>query len=548
MGMQAIDVRRSRRIRASPQLVARRGTSNRCQEQRRSQCAKTELARKHARAAVSCLSKMRARPGKGPSAEDSPDSILYRRTINSLTAWVGSAIIDRESRRSEAERDSSVDDPKTTHTKLGKYLRAAIQWLPLGMAIKRWLLVLASGVALLSLGLSFLLRELYPLPNVFYYFTLQFIPRSLRAALFILVGIGALVGGLVGLNRSLLRPFVDPRLENLVRSLQRYRRRERGPKIVAIGGGHGLSTLLRGLKEHTAHVTAIVTVADDGGSSGRLRRELGVLPPGDFRNCIAALADDEALTTLLFQYRFGNGSGLNGHSFGNLFITAMAEVTGSFEQAILESGRVLAVQGQVLPSTLQDVRLTADLRPLPHAEAVDSVPGRVNRVSGESSISEAGGAIEQVYLDPPDAPAYPGAVQALLNADLIVAGPGSLYTSVLPNLLVPAIAQAVEASPARKVYVCNVATQRGETEGYSVSDHVAALETHVPGCLFPVVLANDNQEVAFESSPGVRLVPLDVPADAEYRVVAADLVDRAHPWRHDSDKLAQALLRLVEDD
>jgi uncharacterized cofD-like protein len=435
-----------------------------------------------------------------------------------------------------------------TGLKLRRYLRFAIQWLPVGMGIKRWLLLMVSGVALLSLGFGFLLRELYPLPSIFYYLTLQFIPRGVRAGLFVLVGFSAVSIGLLGLNQSLLRPFVDPDPKTVMRALRRYRRRERGPKVVAIGGGHGLAALLRGLKEHTTNITAIVTVADDGGSSGRLRRELGVLPPGDFRNCIAALADDEALTTHLFQYRFGNGSGLNGHSFGNLFITAMAEVTGSFERAILESGRVLAVQGQVLPSTLQDVTLTADLEAGPNADADESVPAKLNRVSGESSIPEAKGVIQRVYLDPSDAMAYPGAVRALLNADLIVAGPGSLYTSVLPNLLVPAIAEAVQASPARKVYVCNVATQRGETEGYTVADHVAALESHVQGSLFPIVLANSNLEVDFKSSPGVQLVPPEVSSDPTYRVVTADLVDGTHPWRHDSDKLARALLRLLEHD
>ncbi|MGD8996525.1 MAG: YvcK family protein [Anaerolineae bacterium] len=439
-----------------------------------------------------------------------------------------------------------MNDWKRIRLRLRRYLSFAIQWLPIGMGIKRWLLILVVGVALLSLGFSFLLRELYPLPSIFFYLTLQFIPRGVRAGLFVLVGVGATLMGLVGLNRSLLRPFVDPNPEMLVKAVQRYRRRERGPRIVAIGGGHGLATLLRGLKGHTANITAIVTVADDGGSSGRLRRELGVLPPGDFRNCIAALADDEALTTHLFQYRFGNGSGLNGHSFGNLFITAMAEVTGSFERAILESGRVLAVQGQVLPSTLRDVTLTADLRAAPCAQAQEGPSARLSRVSGESRIPEAQGAIQRVYLDPSDAPAYPGALRALLNADLIVAGPGSLYTSVLPNLLVPGVAQAVASSPACKVYVCNVATQRGETDGYSVADHVAALEAHVQGGLFPIVLANDNLDVDFESSPGVELVAPEIPPDAEYRVVASDLVDRLYPWRHDSNKLARTLLRLLE--
>jgi len=417
-----------------------------------------------------------------------------------------------------------------------RYIRTALKWLTPGIGIKRWLLVLAGGIALLSLGFGLLLRQLYPLPGVFYYLTLQFIPRGLRAGLFGLIGLAAMTLALIRLNRALLEPFVEADPETVVDAVYRHRQRGRGPKVTVIGGGHGLSVLLRGLKRYTSNITAIVTVADDGGSSGQLRRELGVLPPGDLRNCIAALSDDEALMTQLFQYRFGNGGGLNGHSFGNLFITAMAEVTGSFERAILESGRVLAVRGRVVPSTLQDVTLTADLQ---------AEPAEVSRVTGESSIAEAGGAIEWVYLEPDDAPAYPEAVRALLEADLIVAGPGSLYTSVLPNLLVPDVARAAAASRALKVYVCNVATQRGETDGYSVGDHVAALEAHVGAGLFPVVLANDNLDVDFDAPPGVELVPVDFPSSAGYRVITADLIDPAHPWRHDGHKLAQALLRLL---
>ena len=420
--------------------------------------------------------------------------------------------------------------------RLRRHIQTGLKWLTPGIGVKRWLLLLAGGIALLSLGFSFLLRQLYPLPNVFYYITFQFIPRGLRAGLFMLAGVAALVIALIGLNRALLAPFVEADPETLVNAVYRYRQRERGPRVVAIGGGHGLSVLLRGLKWHTSNITAIVTVADDGGSSGRLRRELGVLPPGDFRNCIAALADDEALTTQLFQYRFGNGKELNGHSFGNLFITAMAEVTGSFERAILESGRVLAIQGRVLPSTLYDVTLMGDLQ---------AEPVGVSRVTGESRITQARGVIERVYLEPDDAPAYPEAVRALLEADLIVAGPGSLYTSVIPNLLVPDVAQAIVASRARKVYVCNVATQSGETDGYSAGDHAAVLEAHVGPGLFQVVLVNDNLDVDFDAPPGIELVRVDFPPGAGYRVVTVDLVDHARPWRHDSAKLARALLDLL---
>ncbi|RLC67498.1 MAG: hypothetical protein DRI48_02115, partial [Chloroflexi bacterium] len=222
-------------------------------------------------------------------------------------------------------RIAPVDDEHNEQImRLRRHVQTTMRWLLPGIGVKRWLLLLAGGIAILSLGFSFLLRELYPLPGVFYYLTFQFIPRGLRAGLFGLVGLACVVLALIGINRTLLAPFVDTSPEAVVNAVYCYRQRGRGPKIVAIGGGHGLAVLLRGLKRYTSNVTVIVTVADDGGSSGRLRRELGVLPPGDFRNCIAALADDEALTTQLFQYRFGNGQGLNGHSFGNLFITAMA--------------------------------------------------------------------------------------------------------------------------------------------------------------------------------------------------------------------------------
>lgn len=421
--------------------------------------------------------------------------------------------------------------------KLRKRIRAAFKWLTPGMGVKRWILLLAWGIALLILGFGSLIRQLYPWPTVFHYATLQFIPRGLRTGVFGVLGLAAVITALIGLNRTLLAPFVAGDPETVVNAVYHYRQRGRGPKVVAIGGGHGLSVLLRGLKHYTSNITAIVTVADDGGSSGRLRRELGVLPPGDLRNCIAALADDEALMTQLFQYRFGDGGSLNGHSFGNLFITAMAGITGSSERAILESSRVLAIQGRVVPSTLHDVTLMADLR---------NETG-LSRVSGESRIPEVGGDIERVYLEPDGVPAYPGAVRALLDADLIVAGPGSLYTSVLPNLLVPDIVRAIAASRALKVYVCNVATQHGETEGYNAGDHVAALEAHVGSGLFSVVLANNNLDVDFQTSDGVTLVQPEFPPHTCYRVMTADLVDPAQPRRHDSKKLARLLIRLVEE-
>jgi uncharacterized cofD-like protein len=406
------------------------------------------------------------------------------------------------------------------------------KWLYPGMGVKRWLLLLLLGTTCISLGLAYFLVNIYrqqPLPDVFYYLTLQFVPRLARAALFGGLGLAAVVIAVVQLSRSLLAPFLRPGQE-VTKTVYQHRQRNRGPKVVVIGGGTGLSTLLRGLKEYTTNITAIVTVADDGGSSGRLRRELGVLPPGDFRNCIAALADAESLTTQLFQYRFIEGDSLNGHSFGNLFIAAMAGVTGSFERAILESGRVLAVQGRILPSTLDNVTLCADLRGEDEAR----------RVEGESSITAAELPIERVFLQPDKVRAYPETIRAILEADLIVAGPGSLFTSVLPNLLVEDIARAIHASRASKVYVCNVATQRGETDGFSVGDHIEALQRHVGRNVFHHVLVNDNLNVKLNSN--TQLVPLDHEAERDYQVVSADLIDPQKPWRHDPQKLARSLM------
>lgn len=418
------------------------------------------------------------------------------------------------------------------------------KWLAVGLNVKRWLVLLFLGVTILSLGFAYFLVNLYrtqAMPPVFYYLTLQFIPRLYRALLFGLAGAGMIVIAVYKLNQSLLAAFRSPTQSKLVDVIYRHRRRGRGPKVVVIGGGTGLSTLLRGLKEHTSNITAIVTVADDGGSSGRLRRELGLLPPGDLRNCIAALADSEALTTQLFQYRFAQGGGLDGHSFGNLFIAAMAGVTGSFEAAIAESSKVLAVQGRILPSTLRNVILCADV--------VWPDPGVAEgliRVSGESEIPQAGRRIERVFLEPENVPAYPEAVRAILEADLIVAGPGSLYTSVLPNLLVPDIARALRASSAPKVYVCNVATQLGETEGYGVDDHIEALERHVGPGLFSHVLVNSNTSPQLPSDWRVELTLPRYQAARGYNVILADVIDLEKPWRHDSWKLASSLMNSFE--
>ncbi len=411
-----------------------------------------------------------------------------------------------------------------------------VKWFYFGMHIKRWLVLLLAGVAIMGLGFSYFLREVYvsyTFPGFVYYITLQFIPRYVRGAIFLATSIAVILFAIWKLNSSLLSAFVRPgkRDESLVNIIYNYRYLRRGAKIVAIGGGTGLSTLLRGLKEYTGNLTAIVTVADDGGSSGRLRRELGVLPPGDVRNCIAALADAEPLMTSLFQYRFSEGSGLEGHSFGNLFIVAMSGVTGNFEEAIRETSRVLAVRGQILPSTLANVTLSA--------RTEDE-----ELIHGEHNITERGGRIRQLFLHPEDARANPDAIAAILNADMIVVGPGSLYTSVLPNLLVEGIRRAVAVSPALKVYVCNVATQHGETDAFAVSDHYQVLHDHVKAHLFHYVVANNRLAEAFPEQWQSEPVKVDQTAMNGCRVVAADVVSEGNPYHHDPKKLADALIRL----
>jgi uncharacterized cofD-like protein len=419
-------------------------------------------------------------------------------------------------------------------------MKRLFRWFVPGLGVKRWFILALAGMTLLSVGLAIFLLDLYRTEStnqvyitILSYLSLRFLPRWLRSAIFILLGLGMVSAGIWQMNRALIRPFMRPGF-HVVDRLADYRRRGRGPRIVVIGGGHGLSTLLRGLKQHTYNLTAIVTVADDGGSSGRLRESMGILPPGDIRNCLAALSNDEALLTQLFQYRFSGEPGLDGHSFGNLFISALRDITGSFEEAVAESGRVLSVHGRVLPSTLHNVKLVADVR-LPHLTTVV-------RVEGESHIPEIDGLVRRVWLEPNDAPAFPPAVGALLNADIIIVGPGSLYTSLLPNLLVHDVLAAAQSSRALKIFICNIATQAGETDDYSCYDHVRALEEHVGEDLFDIVLCNDNYDTP--PSAGVQWVEADQISLRDTRLYTADFVDADHPWRHDANKLSQTLMNL----
>ncbi|MBD2105093.1 gluconeogenesis factor YvcK family protein [Leptolyngbya sp. FACHB-261] len=416
-------------------------------------------------------------------------------------------------------------------------------WLSPGLSVKRWLALSAVGVLLTSIGLAILFR-LTPIFYVTRFLSnvvetlVQVFPNTVSGPIAILLGVGLIWWGqkrTLGTLTQVLMPEGDAELVDLLRNHQRL---NRGPKIVAIGGGTGLSALLRGLKSYSANITAIVTVADDGGSSGRLRREIGVLPPGDIRNCLAALADEEKLITELFQYRFKAGDGLIGHSFGNLFLTALSDITGDLEQAIAASSRVLAVRGRVLPATLTNVSLWAEL-----------ADGR--RIEGESNITEAGGSILRIGCVPEHPPALPRAIAALKDADYIILGPGSLYTSVIPNLLVSGMVETLRERRVPRIYVCNIMSQPGETQGYTVSDHVRAIDRAAGARLFDAVLVQktppSEQTIRNYREIGAHPVILDREKLARLgcRILLANIMEESESGliRHDPERLANVLLR-----
>ena len=420
------------------------------------------------------------------------------------------------------------------------------RWLTLGIGVKRYLLLIFLGTVVLALAMAMFLAFVYrtidipgPAGTVVYYLTLQFLEHPVRELTVGVLGLLIAGSGALLLGRSVLSVVVDPQ-DNLAEILYQNRRLQRGPRIVAIGGGTGLGVLLRGLKKYTNNITAVVTVADDGGSSGRLREELGLMPPGDIRQCLAALADSESLMQDVMEYRFSRGQGLQGHSLGNLLIAAMADLNdGNFERGVNDLSEVLRVRGRILASTLTDVRLAAQMD-----------DGSI--VRGESRIRSAGKPIARVLIEPRYVAANDEAVKELLAADIIVLGPGSVHTSVLPNLLVGDIATAVRASSAVKVYVCNVATEPGETDGYSLADHVTSLMSHVGSGLFQYTLVNSNTRLGVEPGSGSRIVECDPAVQVELletgvQAVTADVVDHNDPRHHDSETLAAALLELYEE-
>lgn len=354
-------------------------------------------------------------------------------------------------------------------------------WLLPGLEIKRWFALIFLGSLLITIGLM-ILFNLRPV-----YFIMEFIrkiamtvPTDILSVVITVIGAFLFFKGWKKTNLSILDLHNGKEESTLLETLYTRRKLNRGPKIVAVGGGTGLSMLLKGIKKITNNITAVVTVGDDGGSSGRLREELGVLPPGDIRNCIAALADDEDLVTKLFQYRFKSGEGLEGHSFGNLFLTALCSITGNMVSAIKASSNVLSIRGRVLPSTLDDMRLGAEYE-----------DGSI--VRGESDIPEAHKKIKRLFIEPSDCKALNTVIEAIREADLIILGPGSLYTSVIPNLLIKEISEEIIKANAKKIYVCNIMTQPGESDNYSVSDHINALYKHAGSdTLIDAVLVNNS--------------------------------------------------------
>lgn len=431
------------------------------------------------------------------------------------------------------------------------------RWLTPGIGIKRWLGVVFLGLLLLALGVAHVVRQVTLdfrpgglTGTLIDAVTLQFLPYALRGLIAASLGIGIVLLGVVRVVRAVTEPLRTADEEQpLVEVIYQKRFLAKGPRVVAIGGGTGLSALLRGMKAHTSHLTAIVTVADDGGSSGALREELGIPPVGDIRNCIAALADAEPLMRELLSYRFPGGrhekgqpvemepGSLGGHAIGNLLIAALTAVEGGdFEEGVRRMNRVLAVRGQVLPASPTPITL--------HARTRNGVV-----VSGQSNVMRTSG-IERVWITPGEVAASEDALAAIAEAEVIVLGPGSLYTSLLPVLLIPRIREAVASASAIRVFACNVATQLGETAGYDLADHIEALIAHTAPGLVDLVLANDRFDAHVPEDWQAESVRLRWPplVGSPPRLVTDDIVDHENAHRHDPARLAAAVLRAAEQE
>jgi len=419
-------------------------------------------------------------------------------------------------------------------------LRGGLRWLYPGMRIKRWGLLVLCSTALLVMVLLVvlgkdkirLLYELVPKESV---------PRETIIALVFILGIAGFTLGISRLVRSIARGVAPGSEEKTTDLIFRTRILERGPRVVALGGGTGLSTLLRGLKETTSNITAVVTMTDDGGSSGRLRAELDVLPPGDVRNCILALAEDEARMARLFQHRFRGAGELDGHSVGNLLLVGLEQATGGFDRAIEEMSHILNVRGRVLPATLTRTQLVARME---DGEWVE----------GETRVAHDPRRIRQIRLSALAVPPHPEVLEAIERAELLLLGPGSLYTSLIPNLLVEGISQALERATCEKMYVANLMTEHGETDGFTLRHHLEVLNEYVPLGSFSSVLINTTPpaEHLLRSYREERAEPIkdDLEAGNEYglEAIREDLLGTIElegklTVKHDPHKLARAIVR-----
>ncbi|MBN2831165.1 MAG: YvcK family protein [Candidatus Omnitrophica bacterium] len=408
-------------------------------------------------------------------------------------------------------------------------INSLFKWFYPGIGLKRWIALSTFGIIILIFSSGRLRTD-------------EFIAFKILDAVILFSGIIILILGVKRILRSLISVFVPvSRGADLLDIIYQNKQINRGPKVTVVGGGTGLSVLLTGLKQFTSNISAIVTVADDGGSSGRIREEFDILPPGDIRNCLVALADAPALMRDLFQFRFDTNSQLSGHSFGNLFITVMTRLTGDFEKAIKETSKVLALRGQVIPSTLNKVVLAAR-----HKDGTTTV--------GENNIPKTHRSIERVYLNPDKPQATPDAIKAIKEAQVIVLGPGSLYTSIIPNLLIKEIVDAIVVSDAVKVYVCNVMTQPGETDGYSVSEHIRALIIHSHPKIMDYCVVNTSEvpkDILRRYADQDSYVVVNDRRKIEemgYRVIEDDFVTIEDTLiRHDYLKLAKIILGFIEE-
>lgn len=420
------------------------------------------------------------------------------------------------------------------------------KWLHPGLHIKRWLFIFGLGMMATSFGLvltfnyqwlgqieEWMFRILYETTGHYNYTVLATI-----GIVVMILGVVVMGWATRRLIRTMLGVVIPNESGNISDLILSNLKLSKGPKVAVIGGGTGLSVMLRGLKTKTYNLTAVVTVADDGGSTGRIRQDLDIIAPGDLRNCLVALADKEGLMEKLFAHRFGGSGNLTGHSFGNLFIAALIEVLGDVEEAMDATSKVLKVRGKVVPATAEKVSLNAEL-----------TDGRI--VHGESQIPKAHGKIKRVFTTPEHPKAIQSAVKAIEEANTIVLGPGSLYTSIMPNLCVPEIIDAICRSKAKKIYICNVMTQSGETDGYSVADHVAAINRQVGKPVIDFVLANEGpiapetlQHFATLGSEPVRIDKKEVGQQGAI-LILSDLVDPKTGVTHDTKKLADVLFDLI---